>query len=184
MLVFGTVIATKPHQVRVKIPSLDDFESDWYFVPQICTIKDKSSNSIAINTEVACCVTEDLQDGCVIGALYNDEDLCVVEDENVKLIAFEDGTLFKYDKKEHKHVINNVGNLEISFKEGLIEGNKLTLNCEVEILKGLKVSNDIVCQAEIEDKTSSMSEMREVYNSHSHSNGNNGADTGIASPSM
>lgn len=114
MLVFGTVIATKPHQVRIKIEEQDNFESDWYFVPQLCTVKDKSSNSIAIDTLVAACVSDDLSDGCIIGALYNDEDICIIEDENIKLIKFEDGTLIQYDKTQSKFTLNCTGDVDLS----------------------------------------------------------------------
>ena len=172
MLVFGTVIATRPHQVRIKIHEFDEFESSWYFVPQMCTVKDKSSNSLAINTEVAACVTDDFEDGCIIGALYNDEDVCILEDENVKLLSFEDGTIFKYDKTEHKHTVDVKGQIYVKATD------KVIFDCEVEMTKNLKVAKDVF------DKKGSMQAMRDVYNPHTHSNGNNGSPTGKPSAEM
>ncbi len=172
MLVFGTVVASRPHQVRIKIHEFDEFESGWFFVPQLCTVKDKSSNSLAINTEVAACVTEDFEDGCIIGALYNDEDVCILEDENVKLLSFEDGTLFKYDKTEHKHTVDVKGQIYVK------AADKVIFDCEVEMTKNLKVAKDVF------DKKGSMQAMRDVYNPHTHSNGNNGLPTGQPNNSM
>ena len=36
-------------------------------------------------------------DGCGLILLYNDEDVCILGDENVKYIKFEDGAYFKTD---------------------------------------------------------------------------------------
>jgi len=172
MLVFGTVIATRPHQVKLKLHEYDDFETSWYFVPQLCTVKDKSSNSLAVNTEVAACVTEDFSDGCVIGALYNDNDVCILEDENVKLLSFEDGTIFKYDKTEHKHSIDVKGEIYVKAE------SKVIFDCEVEMTKNLKVAKDV------SDKKGTMQQMRDVYNPHTHGNGNNGSPTTAPNNSM
>ena len=54
----------------------------------------------------------------------------------------------------------------------------MILDCEVEMTKNLKVAKDVF------DKKGSMQAMRDVYNPHTHSNGNNGSPTGQPSEKM
>lgn len=171
MLVFGIVTASKPHMVKVRIPEMDEFESDWYFVPQMMTVKDKSSNSLAINTEVAICVKEDLSDGCVIGCLYNSVDLPQNDKEYIKSIYFEDGTFVQYDKQNKTISINSSDVININAK---------TINIKGET----NIDGNLTSTKEITDKTSSMTSIRNTFNSHTHGNGNNGNDTTTPNSSM
>lgn len=172
MFVKGIVIAidTESPRVKLKLPDYDNFETGWIFVPQLCTVKDKSHNQIAINTLVGACCTENLQDGCVIGALYNDEDICILSDENIKYIFFEDGTELKYDKSEHNLTINCKGKV---FLNAVQTHFKTPLNITGDVI----INGNITSTQEITDLTGSMTAIRNLYNSHTHSNGNNGADT-------
>ncbi len=158
MLVFGNVIAIDEAKarVRLKLPDMDDYETPgWIFVPQACTVGDKSYNLPAINTLVAAVMDSEMQDGCLLGALYNDEDVCILGDKNVKYIKFEDGAYFKYDKTT-----------------GFFEGkapNKIYMEAPVIELKGDVVNTgNFSSTGQVSDNKSSMQAMRDVYNSHTH----------------
>ncbi len=165
MYVVGTVIAIndKMPRVKLKLPELDDFETGWFFVPQMATVKDKSFNQIALNTLVGAVCTEDMQDGCIIGSLYNDEDICVLADENVKYIFFEDGAKMKYDKSSHE----------------------LTIIAQTTTMQtNLNVIGNITCTQNVSDSVGSMALIRTKHNAHIHGNGNNGSNTTAPTESM
>lgn len=165
MYVVGTVIAIddKMPRVKIKLSEFDNFETGWFFVPQMATVKDKSFNKIALQTLVGACCTEDFQDGCIIGALYNDEDICVLADENIKYIFFEDGAKLKYDKSLH---------------ELTIIAEKTTMQTDLTVLGNIKCSKDV------SDSVGSMALIRTKHNSHVHGNGNNGSNTTAPTESM
>ena len=89
MLVFGTVINIdeKLRRAKLRLPDFDDFETDWFFIPQLCTKKDTSSTCLSLDTLCAAVCNDDMTDGCIIGAIYNDEDVVIIGDKNVKYIA-------------------------------------------------------------------------------------------------
>lgn len=165
MYVIGTVIAIddKMPRVKLKLPEIDDFETGWFFVPQMATVKDKSFNQIALNTLVGAVCTEDMQDGCIIGSLYNDEDICVLADENVKYIFFEDGAKLKYDKSSHE----------------------LTIIAQTTTMQtNLNVIGNITCTQNVSDSVGSMALIRTKHNAHVHGNGNGGSNTTSPTESM
>lgn len=158
MYVTGNISAIDEKSARVKIdiPEFDNITSGWFFIPQLCTVKDKSYNTIAINTLVAACCTDDLQDGCILGALYNDEDICVLGDENKKYIFFEDGAKFCYDKQTHE----------------------FTVIAEKTVIQtDLTVIGNINCTQNVSDCVGTMATIRQKHNAHVHGNGNNGGNT-------
>lgn len=165
MYVIGTVIAIddKMPRVKLKLPELDDFETGWFFVPQMATVKDKSFNQITLNTLVGAVCTDDMQDGCIIGSLYNDEDICVLADENVKYIFFEDGAKLKYDKSSHE----------------------LTIIAQTTTMQtNLNVIGNITCTQNVSDSVGSMALIRTKHNAHVHGNGNGGSNTTSPTESM
>lgn len=150
MLIFGKVTAIDEENARVKlvVPDMDEWETDWLFVPQACTVKDKSYNIPEINTLAAAILDEDMIDGCIIGALYNDVDTCILGDKNTKYIKFEDGSEFKYDK--------TTGICTIAAKNGF------------NFTGDINLDGSLTATGDISDKTSSMQDMRDIYNPHTH----------------
>ena len=88
-----------------------------------------------------------MQDGCLIGSIYNDEDVCILGDADTKYIVFEDGAQFKYDKTTSTCTVT-ASNINIT-------GN-------------VTVDGNLTPSGDITDETSSMQDMRDVYNSHTH----------------
>ncbi len=171
MYVVGNVIAIDKNLPRVKlqIPDLDDFETGWFFVPQMTTVKDKSFNQIALKTLVGACCTDDLQDGCVIGALYNDEDVCILGDENVKYVFFEDGAKLKYDKTTH---------------ELTIIAQTTTMQTDLNVVGNINCTQNITSLQNVSDAIGSMALIRTKHNAHVHGNGNGGYNTTTPMESM
>ena len=173
MLVFGEIISIKGHMAKLKLNDYDFDESGWFFMPQFFTKGDKSSNILEIGSEVSAVTNDPHSDGCIIGALYNDEDLSVSTNKDLKIIKFSDGTIIEYDKSSHTF------NLNIKGTTNLISENNVNITApKVSITGDLEVSGNV------SDSKSSMQDMRNTFNSHTHGNGNNGANTSTPNSNM
>lgn len=177
MFVIGIVVSIDETSTRVKlqIPEMDNFETGWFFVPQLCTVGDKSHNQIQVKTLVGACCSEDLQDGCIIGALYNDEDVCILSGENVKYIYFEDGTKIIYDKLKNELNFDCVGNITI-------KALKTTINSDIEIVGNIQQTGNLQQTGTINITGNVTTEADIIANGislaqHTHGNGNSGANT-------
>lgn len=192
MFITGIVTATDESSARVKlqVPDMDNFETGWFFVPQMCTVGDKSYNQVKTKTLVGACCSDDLQDGCIIGALYNDEDVCILGSESTKYIFFEDGTKIQYDKLNNELIADCVGNLKLKAKDMNFEAEnvdfkakKMTVKSEIEITGNAKQTGDlsiiggITATNVIKSLTDVLANAISVLK-HIHSKGQNGLPTG------
>ena len=171
-LVFGEIIKLDGTKAKLKLYDFDCLESIWVHIPQLCTYKDKSFSGYEIGSEVAAILNDDNTDGVILGGIYNDEDVAVTTDGNVKKITFSDESTISYDKKNHTFLMDIKGDVNIKSE------NTLVLDCDVKITKSLEVEEDV------SDEKGSMQQIRETFNSHTHSNGNNGANTGSPNEEM
>ncbi|MBQ9688009.1 hypothetical protein IJV79_00070 [bacterium] len=121
MLVFGEIIALKDSRAKLKLYELDEFETDWFFIPQLCTVNDKSFNTLEIGTEVAAITNG--RDGCIIGALYNEVDTCPVDNANIKSISFSDGSSVSFNKEESTFDMNIKSKANITAPEVVVTGD-------------------------------------------------------------
>ena len=158
MYIEGIVIAldNENHKVKLKLPDYDDFITGWLSVAQTFTLKNFSRRSLpALNSLVAAVVDEGMEYGCIIGSLYNGVDKAP-EVNSDDFIQFSDGSTIAHNEDEGGFLI----------------------------VKNLKVEGDIIATGDITDKNSSMQDMRDIYNSHEHGNGNNGSDTSTPDTNM
>ena len=165
MLIYGEITTIKEHQAKMKVNHKNFQETGWLFIPQLLTHGDKSSNIYEIGTEVAALTTETFDEGCIIGAVYNKTDTSPTNDKNLKTIIFSDGSLIEYNKETHTFTLNIKGNINISAETVTINGD-------------LKVNGNV------SDTKGTMQAIREKYNSHTHGNGNNGANTSSPNQQM
>jgi len=78
-----------------------------------------------------------IEQGFILGSIYNEKDTPPVSDKNKIHIRFKDGTILEYSREEHKLFIDIKGNLEILASGNitikakgniLIDGNRIDLN--------------------------------------------------------
>ena len=192
MFITGIVTAIDESTARVKlqVPDMDNFETGWFFVPQMCTVGDKSYNQVKTKTLVSACCSEDLQDGCITGALYNDEDVCILGGENIKYIFFEDGTKIQYDNLNNELIADCVGKLKLKAKDMNFEAEnvdfkaeKMTVKSKIEITGNAKQTGDLSIIGGI-TATNVIKSLTDVLANaisllkHIHSKGQNGLPTG------
>ena len=154
MLRFGIVtqINSKLAQAKVKFGD-DDSTSFWLPVLQAKTQKDKFYFMPDINEQVACLMDENSEDGVILGAIYSNEDLSLINSEKQISMNLENGSFINADKETNT--------LTINFENIKLVGN-IKHEGSLTNTKGIKSNSDIT------DKTSSMQKIRDIYNSHTH----------------
>ncbi|MBR1754030.1 phage baseplate assembly protein V [bacterium] len=165
MLVYGEITSINGHNAKMKVNHKNFQETGWLYIPQYVTHGDKSSNIYEIGTEVAAITSETFDEGCIVGAVYNKTDTGTTNDKNIKTIIFSDGSVIEYNKQTHIFTLDLKGDANITAQKVVING-------------------DLEVRGNVSDTKGSMQKMRDTYNEHTHSNGNNGANTGTPNGGM
>lgn len=118
-----SAIDPKSHKVRCKIPALEDLETAWlsFLTPnaggnQFYCLPDEGEL-------VAILLDARGEGGCVLGAIYNEQDPTPVQNSDIWLKKFKNGTTIQHDRKS--------GDLTIHTK-----GKVIVNNCHVEVNNG------------------------------------------------
>lgn len=102
-LKFGVVSEAKAGYARVLLPGEDGIVTDWLPVVVPFALTDKACWQLPVSTQVCCVMDEYLDDGAVVGALYNNIDTPPNGiNENIFRIVFSDNTLIEYNKSTHE----------------------------------------------------------------------------------
>ena len=150
MYIEGIVSKTDGYRAKLKLEDYDDMETQWLVIPQLFTVDNKSGYIPAIGTLAAAVTNEDMTEGCLIGAIYNDVDTPPETSAN-EFIEFSDGVKIKHT--------TDTQTLEIEAENIVVKGN-------------------IVCSGDVSDGAGTIQSIRDWANSHVHTNGNDGANTG------
>ena len=154
----GIISAVEGYKAKIIIKEFDDFETNWLDVPQLFTVNNKSGFLPEIGALVSAVLNDDMTEGAILGAIYNSIDKPPKDMEGTEYFKFSDGV-------EVYHVPDT---------------NQLFITADVLCLdvNQLVVTGDIKAYKNITDKSGSMQKMRDTYNQHLHTNGNNGSNTG------
>ena len=154
MLRFGIVSQINPLLVQARV-SFEDDESTSYWLPilQTKTLKDKFYVMPDIGELVVCLMDETSADGVILGAIYSSVDTPIIQSEKQISLNLENNSLINIDKE--------MNSLNITFENINLNGN---INHTGKLIN----TDGITSSGEISDKTSSMQDMRDVYNSHAH----------------
>ena len=118
-----SAIDPKNHKVRCKIPALEDLETAWlsFLTPnaggnQFYCLPDEGEL-------VAILLDARGEGGCVLGAIYNEQDKTPVQDGDIWFKKFKNGTTIAHDRKSGDLTIHTSGKVIVN-------------NCEVEVNNG------------------------------------------------
>lgn len=154
MLRFGTITSINSKTARARVEfAQDNMTSFWLPVLQTKTFKDKFYTMPDIGEQVACLMDENSEDGVILGSIYTTEDTPVIDSEKQVSINLADGTFANVDKDSQT--------LTLSFPNIHLIGN---ITHEGILSNTAGITSD----ADITDKTSSMQDMRDTYNKHTH----------------
>ncbi|HFC6357147.1 phage baseplate assembly protein V [Neisseria lactamica] len=112
---FGTVSAVDAaaHSLRVKIPVLDDMETDWLPMATPAAGGNRFYSLPDVGELVVCLLDARGENGCVIGAIYNAADKPPVSDQNKWVKRFTNGTVISHDRGSGEVVVETPGKVKI-----------------------------------------------------------------------
>lgn len=152
----GIVSAVDPkaHKIRCKIPTLEDLETAWlsFLTPnaggnQFYCLPD-------VGELVALLLDHQGEGGCVLGAIYNEQDPTPVADSEMWMKKFSNGTIISHNRKTGDVVVNTSGHLTATAKGGAtINANTVvngTLHATGRITSDVEVSAPKVMQGSVE----------------------------------
>ena len=118
-----SAIDPKSHKVRCKIPALEDLETTWlsFLTPnaggnQFYCLPD-------VGELVAILLDARGEGGCVLGAIYNEQDPTPVANGEIWLKKFKNGTTIQHDRKSGDLTIHTTGKVIVN-------------NCHVQVNNG------------------------------------------------
>lgn len=149
----GHVTAYKPGYARVMFMP-DEIVSDWLQIVYPFTFGSKTCWPLKVNTQVKCMMAEDMVNGVILGATYNDEDTPPSgASENTFIQSFEDGTVLKYNKASHELSATIAGKAKIvaTELEATISGKvKVTATDDIEATSSTNVKAKAIVKVSIE----------------------------------
>ena len=117
MIKVGIVTALSPSKgaARVRLSDNDSLVTYWLPVIQGKTHKDKHYNMPDVGELVVCAFLDNgIEDGFIIGAIYNNSDSVPVSSADKFHKVFSDGSSIEYDRKSHKLAIVIDGEIDIT----------------------------------------------------------------------
>lgn len=150
-------------RVIVQIQDEDEVTTDYLPIVKTFVSKDSSGGTIDTGTLVAVVLDDaNPSSGVCLGVV----DVLPRENVNKSYHKYADGTLLQYDRVTHVLSADVKGSIVATAK-------KTSLNSP------LFVADNIVSDKDVSDKIGTMQAIRDAFNNHTHSNGNNGANTGV-----
>lgn len=116
MIKLGLVTAIDESKCKVRIEILDNDKLQSYWLPVLQNnTKDNKYYYLPDIQELVLAVFLDnaLEQGFVIGSIYNDKDTVPISNKDKYHIKFKDGTIIEYDRNSHKLFLDVKGDVEI-----------------------------------------------------------------------
>jgi phage baseplate assembly protein V len=141
----GVISETKPGYCKVHFPA-NDIVSDWLPIAYQGTMAYKDHHPYEVQQQVVCLMDENCEDGCIIGATYNDEDTPPTEaNANTWVKKFKDGTTLTYNSSSKHLKVKAEGKVTIDAKDDVLVKTLKDVNCE-----GLNVKGKAFVKATVE----------------------------------
>ena len=131
----GLVEDIKGHKVRVRIPDLDNFLTDWLPVAQALTMGARLWLMPRQGAQVGVLLDDNAEDGMVICGRYSDSDPAPDRDPLVIYLETEDGTMVEIDPTAKTVKLDAAGDVLVTAK-GKVEitaGGTMSLKAAGEV---------------------------------------------------
>ena len=136
-----SAIDPKSHKVRCKIPALEDLETAWlsFLTPnaggnQFYCLPD-------VGELVAILLDARGEGGCVLGAIYNEQDKTPVQDGDIWFKKFKNGTTIAQDRKSGDLTIHTSGKIIVNDCEVEVNNGNVNVNGGDMIADGISLKN-------------------------------------------
>ena len=137
-----SAIDSKSHKVRCKIPALEDLETAWlsFLTPnaggnQFYCLPD-------VGELVAILLDARGEGGCVLGAIYNEQDKTPVQDGDIWFKKFKNGTTIAHYRKSGDLTIHTSGKVIVNNCEVEVNNGNVKVNGGDVIADGISLKND------------------------------------------
>lgn len=169
-----SAIDPKTHKVRCKIPVLEDLETAWlpFLTPnaggnQFYCLPD-------VGELVALLLDSRGEGGCVLGAIYNEQDPTPTQDGEMWMKKFSNGTVISHNRANGEITVKTRGTVNVTASKV-----NITAPCEITgdvIIKGsLTTTGDITSQATVSG--ASVKQGSTELGSHKHNEQGDGKPT-------
>lgn len=131
MLRFGKISAVDASKAMYQVTfDEDQLVTDWIFANQKNTLFNKSESGYDLDEHVSCLMDENCENGVILGAIYDEENLPEVGNEDLTRIEYKDGSFIQFDRAAKKLTISCEGNIEIikSTKTTIAVSDSIELN--------------------------------------------------------
>ena len=128
------------------------------------TVNNKTGYTPEIGTLVSAVLSDDMTEGAILGAIYNEVDTPPKDMDGMEFFKFSDGV-------EIYHIPDS-NQLFITADVLCLDVNKLIVTGDIQGQKTLQTNGDISSKMNVSDSMGSMVEIRTFYNSHYHKDSN------------
>ncbi|MFC3874911.1 phage baseplate assembly protein V [Neisseria musculi] len=141
-LQFGVVSAVDEagHNLRVKIPALEDMETDWLPMTTPAAGANQFYSLPDEGEQVVCLLDARGENGCVIGAIYSTADKPPASSKDKWVRRFKNGTIIEHDRKTGDVLVQTEGTVTIDAPNTEIKGNA-TVHGLLTYLSGMSAGN-------------------------------------------
>ena len=141
-LQFGVVSAVDEagHNLRVKIPALEDMETDWLPMATPAAGGNQFYSLPDEGEQVVCLLDARGENGCVIGAIYSAADKPPASSKDKWVRRFKNGTIIEHDRKTGDVLVQTEGTVTIDAPNTEIKGNA-TVHGLLTYLSGMSAGN-------------------------------------------
>lgn len=181
-LQFGTVSAVDDarHAVRVRIPALEDLETDWLPVVSQAAGGNRFYSLPDVGELAVCILDARGEGGAVIGTVYNAADTPPAADRNIWRKVFANGTVIEHDRASGNVLVKTSGTVTID--ADTVVNKTLTVQGLLTYTAGMSGSGGSGAAAHITGSlhaTGDISSGSVSLQSHTHP-GDSGGSTGTA----
>ncbi|MFV0261380.1 MAG: phage baseplate assembly protein V [Kluyvera sp.] len=179
MVQFGEVIEVDPvkRRANVKFPALGGV-SLWLKIGVRRALGVSAVHTYSVGEQVVCLMTPvgDVTTGAILCATHNDQDEPWTDSADIEGVKYADGTEFSYDMASKEFNVSLLdGSVSIRMTEaGIVFKGKTTFEDPANFRQAvtcdetLDAKGNISTDAELSDKTGTMSSVRETYDDHDH----------------
>lgn len=136
-------VDAKRYKIKVTIPALEDFETAWlsYLTPnaggnQFYCLPD-------VGELVAILLDARGEGGCVLGTIYNNQDLAPASSNDIWLKKFSNGTTIEHNRKTGNLTIHTSGKVIVNNCNIDVNSGTITVNGGDVIADGISLKNHV-----------------------------------------
>ena len=136
-----SAIDPKNHKVRCKIPALEDLETAWLSFLTLNAGGNQFYCLPDVGELVAILLDARGEGGCVLGAIYNEQDPTPVANGDIWLKKFKNGTTIAHDRKSGHLTIHTSGKVIVNDCEVEVNNGNVNVNGGDVIADGISLKN-------------------------------------------